>query len=237
MIVSKEVSKRVKNKPLGELITYDEFKDLDNFSAVSSTLKRLQKTGIIERLSKGMYYRPKKTQYGTLPPTESEVLKALLKTKSKGHVSGITAFNALGLTTQVPNVVVIAGDNSPRFRTIGQLKIKFTKGDGATNLKDTKILQILDAMQSIKKISGTNVTDAFAALKQKIETLTEDEIKRMATLAQKRRPLTRALLGAMIENKYPEESRKLAKTLNSLTIYKLGISDELLPNKNKWKIK
>ena len=237
MIMSKEVSKRIKNKRPGELITYDEFKDLDNFSAVSSTLKRLQKTGMIQRLSKGMYFRPEKTKYGALSPTDGEILKALLKTKSKGHVSGITAFNALGLTTQVPNVVVIAGDHSPRMRTIGQLKIKFKKSDVLTNLKNTKILQLLDAMQSIKKISGTNVTDAFVALKQKIESLTQDETKRMVFLAQKSRPLTRALLGALIEEKYPKESQKLAKTLNSLTTYQIGISDELLPNKKRWKIK
>ncbi len=237
MIVSKEVTKRVSQKPLGELITYGEFKDLSNFSAVSSTLKRLQKSGIVKRLAKGMYYRPEKTKYGVLPPKENEILRAVLKAKNKAYVSGMTAFNALGLTNQVPNIVVIAGEGTPRMRNIGQLKIKFVKGEGSGNPNDIKLLQLLDAMQSIKKISGTSVADAFFILKQKIEAMSDDEIKKLASLAQNRRPLTRALLGAIIEKKYPEDSQKLGKSLNSLTVYRIGISEELLTNKKKWKIK
>ena len=237
MNVSQSVVKKIENKKTGELITFDEFSYLKNFNAVALTLGRLNKIGKIERLSKGVYYKPTVTEYGNLKPSEDEILKRILLKNNKGYVSGAVAFNKLGLTTQVPNTIEIRGNSSSRLTKIGKLRIKFKKYDDEFKPQDVPVLQLLDALQDIRKISDTNFNDAYLEIKSKILRLTEDEIKRMLYFSKKRKPRVRALVGSILEKKYPEMGEALLKTLNSLTTYKLGVDKALIPNMEKWKIK
>lgn len=237
MNVSRSVVKKIENKKAGELITFDEFSYLKNFNAVALTLGRLNKIGKIERLSKGVYYKPTVTEYGNLKPSEDEILKRILLKNNKGYVSGAVAFNKLGLTTQVPNTIEIRGNSSSRLTKIGKLRIKYKKSDDEFKPQDVPVLQLLDALQDIRKISDTNFNDAYLEIKSKILRLSEDEIKRMLYFSKKRKPRVRALVGSMLEKKYPEMGEALLKTLNSLTTYKLGVDKTLIPNMEKWKIK
>jgi len=237
MSVSQSVIKRVDNKKTGELITFDEFSYLKNFNAVALTLGRLNKVGKIERLSKGVYYKPTVTEYGNLKPSEDEILKRILLKNNKGYVSGAVAFNKLGLTTQVPNTIEIRGNNSSRLTKIGKLRIKYKKSEDEFRTEDVPVLQLLDALQDIRKISDTNFNDAYLEIKTKILKLSEDEIKRLFYFTRNRKPRVRALVGSILEKKYPEMARVLLKTLNSLTTYRFGVDKTIIPNMEKWKIK
>jgi predicted transcriptional regulator of viral defense system len=237
MSVSQSVIKRVENKKSGELITFDEFSYLKNFNAVALTLGRLKKNGKIERLSKGIYYKPTITEYGNLKPSEDEILKRILLKNNKGYVSGAVAFNKLGLTSQVPNTIEIRGNNSSRFAKIGKLRIKYKKSDDEFRTEDVQVLQLLDALQEIRKIADTNCSDAYIEIKSRMLKLSEDEIKRLFYFTKNRKPCVRALVGSILEKKFPEMAQSLLKTLNSLTTYKLGIDESVLLNMKKWKIK
>ena len=237
MSVSQSVVKRIDNKKTGELITFDEFSYLKNFNAVALTLGRLNKIGKIQRLSKGVYYKPTITEYGNLKPSEDEILKRILLKNNKGYVSGAVAFNKLGLTTQIPNTIEIRGNNSSRLTKIGKLRIKFKKSDDEFRTEDVQVLQLLDALQDIRKISDTNFNDAYLEIKSRILKLPIDEIKRLFYFSKNRKPRVRALVGSILEKKFPEMAQSLLKTLNSLTTYKLGVDKAIIPNKKKWKIK
>lgn len=237
MSISQSVVKKIANKKAGELITFDEFSYLKNFNAVALTLGRLYKIGKIKRLSKGIYYKPNITEYGNLKPSEDEILKKRLLKNNKGYVSGAVAFNKLGLTTQVPNTIEIRGNNSSRLTQIGKLRIKYKKFDDEFRTEDVPFLQLLDALQDIRKISDTNCNDAYLEIKSKILRLPEGEIKRLFYFAKNRKPRVRALVGSILEKKYPNIAQSLLKTLNSLTTYKLGIDKSVIPNREKWKIK
>jgi hypothetical protein len=64
---------------------------------------------------------------------------------------------------------------------------------------------------------------------------TKPEIK---LLAINYTPQTIALLGAMLETLNPQEDTTiLLNALNPQTTYKLGISDKVLLNQQKWKIR
>lgn len=236
MTTSKEVLKRIKHKKPGEIITFDEFSNLESFNAVALTLSRLFKKGTLQKMGKGLYYKPKITRFGTLKPNDNEVLKTLIKKNKKGYVSGLAAFNRLGLTSQVPNLVTISGGKSSHERKIGHLTIKFKQGDHA-NFKDTPFLQILDALKNIKKIPDAKINESIVILKNKILSYDKDEIHRIVYLAKSSKSSVRALLGAIIEIKHLKESSELFETLNPLTVYKLNISEMILPNKRRWKIK
>jgi len=237
MSVSQSVLKRIATKKIGELITYDDFSYLNNFNAVALTLGRLNKNGKIQRLSKGIYYKPAITEYGNLKPSEDEILKKILLKNNKGYVSGAVAFNKLGLTTQVPNTIEIRGNNSSRLTKIGKLRIKYKKFDDQFRAEDVQVLQLLDALQDIRKISNTNSNDVYIEIKSRILKLPEGEIKRLFYFSKNRKPRVRALVGSILEKKFPEMALTLLKTLNSLTTYKLGIDQVIIPNLVKWKIR
>jgi hypothetical protein len=237
MSISKTVAKKIDRKSTGELITFDEFSALKNFNAVALTLGRLSKSGKIERLSKGVYYKPTITKYGSLKPNENEILKMLLFKKNKAYISGAAAFNKLGLTTQVPNVIEIRGNNSSRLMKIGKLRIKFKKSDIEFKPDDVQILQLIDSLQEIRKISDTNVKTVYTEIGSRILGLTENKIKRLVLFAKKRKPQVRALVGSILEKNYPDIAESLLKTLNPLTTYKLGVDESVVPNKKKWNIK
>jgi hypothetical protein len=237
MIVSKAVIKKIDNKAFGELITFSEFSYLGNFNAVALTFGRLRKSGKIVRLSKGVYYKPTITKYGNLMPNENEVLEKLLLKKNKGYISGAVAFNKLGLTSQVPNTIEIRGNSSSRLAKIGKLRIKYKKFEVKFKTTDIEVLQLLDSLQEIRKIPGATITEIYTEVSLKILKLKKQKIERLVLFALNRRPQVRALVGAILDSKFPNLTDSLLKTLNSLTTYKLGIDEYTMPNKKKWNIK
>ena len=71
-----------------------------------------------------------------------------------------------------------------------------------------------------------------------IQNLPDAERTRLADLALFYNPSNRALVGATLEKYTPDQrkAQQLLDTLNPLSFYQIGIRQELLPNKSKWKI-
>ena len=234
MTVAKEVKQKILSMEEGKIVTYDDFSYLQNFNAVSLVLSRLVQDGTIKRLKKGMYFKSAKTKFGERGPNESEVVKSLA---DDGYVSGIVAYNKLGLTTQVPNEVVIIGKKYNRTTKIGNLSVKYQKREGSFNNKSRKYLQILDAVKDIKKIPGSSINKSLDKLIIIIENLSDQEQKRLVKYALEYKPMVRALLGAILEKIGNFEFETLKRTLNPLTSYNIGIEEYILPNKREWRIK
>lgn len=78
---------------------HSDFGDLPA-SAVATTLSRLAREGVLERVGKGVYYRPRPTSLGPSLPAASAVATQTLRAPL--HPAGLSAANALGLTTQNP---------------------------------------------------------------------------------------------------------------------------------------
>ncbi len=76
---------------------YSDFSNLPP-TAVSKTLSRLAQDGVLQRVSKGLYYRPRQTRFGSSRPSQSDIQKLL--TKHSLHPAGLSAANLLGFTTQ-----------------------------------------------------------------------------------------------------------------------------------------
>ena len=73
-----------------------------NREAIIKALNRLVEKGIIDKLAKGKFYKPTKSEYGRLGPDLSEIVKDLLEHKGEqiGYLTGHSIFNKLRLTTQ-----------------------------------------------------------------------------------------------------------------------------------------
>jgi hypothetical protein len=237
MIISKEVQKIVRESAEGVVITYDDFSRLGNQNSVVLALSKLYKAGTLKKLGKGLFYKPKHTRFGTLQPSENEILKALLKKNKKGYIAGVSAQNKLGLTSQVANELTISGQLGRQKRVVGNLTVKYKKSEVAYGSKNIEQLQVIDALKNIKKIPDTRVNKSLVLIKKRLEGYSEKQIKDIYILARQSQPKVKALVGAILELLgYEDLSINLYEILNPLTRYKLNINDDVLPNKEKWKI-
>src|SRR5713101_899621 len=84
----------------------DDFEDLP-FSSVARALSRLTRDGVIDRLSKGLYYRARQTTFGKSLPNPAAIRK-LASERRDVYPSGISAANLLGFTTQTARLGEVA---------------------------------------------------------------------------------------------------------------------------------
>lgn len=76
-------------------------------TAVDRHLRELVATGKLKKLAQGLYYAPKHSSFGPLPPADEQVVGGFLKDKDF-LVFSPSAYNAVGLgTTQLYNRTVV----------------------------------------------------------------------------------------------------------------------------------
>jgi len=207
---------------------------------VNRILNNMVAAGKIRRLSKGRFYKPRITQFGELQPDTYQIVKDLIEKNGKtiGYLTGYSAFNQLGLTTQVPATLQIgrAKEKNPIKR--GIYRISFIKQLNSINKANTPLLRLLDCLRFFKEIPDAMPNNICRRLLYLFGDLTPEQIATIKRLALKYNPGTIALLGAILETRNPvENTNVLFKALNPLTTYKLEISSEILPNQLKWYIK
>jgi hypothetical protein len=78
----------------------EDFRDLP-FLAVAQALSRLTREGLIERLSKGIYYRNRETAFGKSKPNPASIRKLASQRKAL-FPSGLEAANLLGFNARMP---------------------------------------------------------------------------------------------------------------------------------------
>lgn len=78
--------------------------DLAQWSnAVDRHVQLLVKNGELKKLSGGVYYYPKQTAFGAVPPTDEDLVRAFLK-DDRFFIASLNAYNGLGVgATQLYN--------------------------------------------------------------------------------------------------------------------------------------
>ncbi|MCY4266931.1 MAG: DUF6088 family protein [Flavobacteriaceae bacterium] len=235
------VKNRIKKFPKGYVFTYKDFKPkVNNSEAIIKALNRLVTSGKIEKLSKGKYYKPKTTVFGTLDPEQTQVVKDLLQKNGEviGYLTGASIYNTLGLTTQIPNTIQIGkNDVRPAF-TRGRYTISFIKQKNIITRENIFLLQILDVLRNIKKIPDATIQLICKKILERIKNLSSEDQRKLVRLAKKYPPYTRALLGSILEtigNRKLVASLRL--TLNPISTYNLPQVNEALSIAESWSIK
>lgn len=224
--------------PPGSLVSYADFiQEPSQFAAVAAALSRLSKAGEITRFAKGQYYRPHLSRFGTAPPSDQDVLAAVGATTGQlvPYATGISVYNRLGLTTQVPAVVTLAATrrrrNLPRrLRTVVRPALE--------QASDVPLLQWLEVLRDVRRIPDTSPDRVVTRVARELRQLPAAARRRLTELArQQAPPRARALLGALLEN-LPDKkgAATLRQTLNMLTTYRLGVGPQVLPNRAAWHI-
>lgn len=227
--------------PKGYVFTYNDFLTVVNRKeAVIKALNRMALTGKIVKLSKGKFYKPDTTPFGSLKPNQSQVVKDLLEGDGKivGYLTGYSIYNQLGLTTQVSNTIQIGRNEiRPSFKR-ERYSITFIKQKNIITKENIPLLQLLDSIRYIKKIPDADIGIVCKRILTIVKELTEKDKTALVKLSLKYPPATRALLGVFLEeignNLFLDILRK---SLNPITVYKLSGVTKQLPAAEKWNIK
>jgi hypothetical protein len=192
------------------------------FMAVAQMLSRLARQGVIQRLGKGIYYRPRPTAFGESRPNPA-LIRALPLGQKKAFPAGIAAANLLGFTTQNPARIELATNASslPRLIVGKKTVIHTRRPDSWQTLSETDgaLLDFLRNRgthgelppdETVKKLLG------YFGEKGRFE--------RLLKVAQAEPPRVRALLGAIGQQLGCSERRlsELRKGLNPLSRFDFG---------------
>jgi len=225
--VTKTVEARVKRRP-GRLFTFEDFDDLPA-TAVAPALSRLAKRGEIKRARKGVYYAPRRTVLGDVPPDPVVLGDAI--SRGRSHPAGLSAANLLGLTTQVPARVELAVEDK---RPMSPRGVEF-KPRMRTNRRDlgAREVALLEVLRDIHHLSDIPPDATKSRL---LDVLNHDEARsRILRAAAHEPPRVRAMVGALAERAgaRSDELRRLRRTLNPTTKFDFGPL-VTLPNAKAW---
>lgn len=240
MTISRKIEDKVKNLPIGITFTYQTLSvKADEYAATAKALERLIKKEVIKRVSTGVFYKPKQTVFGELMPREEELLKNYLFENDKriAYITGLSLYNKLGLTTQVPKTIKIASRDKRIFASTGNIKGKPVKSYIDVSDKNYYILEILDALKDFKQIPDMDKKSGLLLLADRIKKWEKKDKTLLIKYALKYPPRVRAILGAILENFITSEDVKpLKESLNPLSQYEYNIVETILPNAKNWNI-
>lgn len=120
------------------------------------TLSRLALDGKIERVSKGIYCRPKIGRFGKTISNENDILTHFIGAKNdKGVVVGYNLFNKYGITTQISKIVKIYSSALIQGeKTVGNVLIQ--SADLKFDFNTRKMIELLEILQEFRTIEDLN---------------------------------------------------------------------------------
>jgi hypothetical protein len=108
--------------------TPGDFADLGSRAAVDKALQRLEKTGALRRIDRGLYDRPaisRLTGKSTVPDYRAVIRAVARRDNARFVVDGMTAANDLGFTTAVPAKIEVLVDARLKPIKLGNQEIRF----------------------------------------------------------------------------------------------------------------
>jgi hypothetical protein len=124
--VTQQIARRIRARRRGWVFTPKDFLDLGPRTIVDQALGRLTRQGTIRRLGRGVYDFPKLHPIlGKLSPDTDSLARIAAKRTDKILMSGASAANALGLSTQVPAKIAYMSNGPSRTKKIAGRTIVF----------------------------------------------------------------------------------------------------------------
>ncbi|HEV7494757.1 DUF6088 family protein [Baekduia sp.] len=202
-------------------------------SAVATALSRLAREGELQRVSKGVYFRPRMTVLGpSMPATSGAVAISLVRPV---HLAGLSAANVLGLSTQNParREYATTANDPPTALAGSRVRTGRPAARASLGPEDGALLELLRDRAATSDLSPQQTIS-------RLQNLLEDRrrFSRLAAAAAEEPPRVRAMLGALGEltDADPRDIGKLRNSLNPLSRFDFGVLGHL-PNARAWQAK
>ena len=126
---------------------------------VGSILSELTSEGMLVKIAHGIYAKPRKSRFGVVLPSVDKVVQAIaVRDNAEVLPSGMTALNALGLSTQVPMIYTYLTTGSERTVNLSNRKVVLKRGVPKNFCYGTRLISLL--VQALKALKKENVGDS-----------------------------------------------------------------------------
>ncbi len=218
-----------------KLWRFEDFQDLP-FTAVAQALSRLTRQGVLERLSKGTYYRGRETTLGRSRPNPTAV-RQLAARHATIFPAGISAANLLGFSTQTAKQpeVATSARSLPRRLMGDDIVVHTHRPESWSRLSqtDAALLDFLRHGGRYSELSERETTRRTLAL------LAENgRMDRLLSVSVTEPPRVRAILGSLAQQLGMPTAKlqSLRDSLNPLSRFDFGIFTAL-DHARQWQAK
>lgn len=197
---------------------HDDFPGLPP-AAVAMALSRLVKAGELQRIRKGLYYRPRQTRFGQSIPVASAAVARSLRVPV--HPAGLTAANALGFTTQNPARLEYATSASDPPTALAEATVHTRRPAERTKLTAEEGA-LLEFLRDRGKTSDLSPEETLSRLRRLVSS--PERFTRLARAAEREPARVRAMLGALGQElgAKPAQLERLRNSLSPLSRYDFG---------------
>ena len=156
MTIQEQIKQRIDGARPGTVFFVNDFAEFDN-EYVSKILSLLKDFGVLERLAKGIYYKPIITQYGNVYPSAEKIVRLIAEHENAEILpTGEYALNALGFSTQIPMKAVYLTNGSPRTINIGNKKLRLKHRAPSSYSYKSQLMPLL--VLALKAKGKSNIT-------------------------------------------------------------------------------
>ena len=120
---------------------------------VGSILSELTTEGMLVKIAHGIYAKPRRSKFGVVLPSVDKVVQAIAaRDNAEVLPSGMTALNALGLSTQVPMNYTYLTTGSERTVNLSNRQVVLKRGVPKNFCYGTRLISLLvQALTALKK--------------------------------------------------------------------------------------
>ena len=180
------------------------------------TLDRLEKSGDVIRLAKGLYYRPKKTRFGTVPIGEDQIVNYFIS-DNRGMMIGYRMYMKKGLTTQISKrIELLSSVVREQRRNIDHITISKISMELTPPVIST--IETFEILQNYQKIEDLN-TSALAEYLEHFSKAYTDETADYILEHRTYKKSTIAFLSRCLD--YLGVFNDLEKYLSPLSVYRI----------------
>lgn len=198
--------------------------------AVAQSLSRLAREGLLTRVQRGLYWRPRQTVLGPSQPAASAVVAATARAPL--HPAGLTAANRLGLTTQNPMTPEFATSASAAPQSLRGAVVHTRRPPARAELgaDEAAVLEVLRDRGRSSDLSPQATVDRLVELVRR-----PDRYRRLGLAARAEPARVRAILGALGEHAGapPRAVDALRRSLNPYSRFDFG-KFAVLANARAW---
>lgn len=171
----KDLKVRIEGQDAESVFFVSDFLDISSDKEISKMLSELEVQGVVKRLAKGVYCKPKMTRFGPLYPEVRTIVEAVAQ-RDHAQVlpSGATAANMLGLSEQVPMKYTFITSGSSRVLTVGNQEVRLRRAVPRHFAYRTRLAALI--VQALKSTGEENVgPEELSALKRVMDANPEKE--------------------------------------------------------------
>lgn len=146
---------RIETMPEDSILFRSDFPEYHS-EFVGGTLAELTREGMLVKLAQGIYAKPRKSRFGVVFPSVEKIVQAIASRDNAEILpSGMTALNALGLSTQVPMNYTYLTTGSERTVKLANQQVVLKRGVPKNFCYETLLIALL--VQALRALKQENV--------------------------------------------------------------------------------